>query len=461
MMMPRASVQAVNKAAKRSVRKSRVSRKSERPIVGKSVFPNAEAMKDQVRENCLRKEYRVAQLYKAEGWCQRVARSHLFENMTLVIIGLNALWISVETDFNNADTLHEAPVYVQVCEHLFCVYFAAEILIRFGAFKKKTDCFRDAWFTFDFLLVFVMVIETWVLAVLLIFVLQSGGLSDFADVSVLRTFRILRLTRMARMVRLLRAMPELMILIRGMVAATRSVFFTLFLLFTIVYVFAIAFRQLLKGTGNDDLFGSVPATFFTLLNEGTLPDFSPIVRLVGDVNPALAVLMLIFILLSTLTVMNMLVGVLVEVVSCVSTCEKERMNITYVKLQIEQLLEIDEDGGESGHGQLITKEEFDKLILSPQATRIIQDIGVDILGLIDFAENSMFKDKTELTFSEFMELVLSLRGTNMATVQDVVFLRLFMTMKIDHLESLQQFQSNICQQLQQKLDTVLAKIVKK
>ena len=45
-----------------------------------------------------------------------------------------------------------------------------------------------------------------------------------------RLVRLLRLTRMARMARLLRAMPELLVLIKGMVVAMRSVFFTLCLL---------------------------------------------------------------------------------------------------------------------------------------------------------------------------------------------------------------------------------------
>ena len=50
------------------------------------------------------------------------------------------------------------------------------------------------------------------------------------DTSVLRVARLMRLCRMARMARWVRVMPELMILIEGMLAAVRSVFFTLLLL---------------------------------------------------------------------------------------------------------------------------------------------------------------------------------------------------------------------------------------
>merc|ERR1719262_2019509 len=88
-----------------------------------------------------------------------------------------------------------------------------------------------------------MVLETWLMTLVVLFFLGdtngSGG-----NASLLRVARLLRLTRMARMARLLRAMPELLILIKGMVAALRSVFFTLGLLFVMLYIFGIAFVQI-------------------------------------------------------------------------------------------------------------------------------------------------------------------------------------------------------------------------
>ena len=57
--------------------------------------------------------------------------------------------------------------------------------------------------------------------------------------SVLRVARVLRVLRTARMARLVRLMPELMILIKGMMVACRSVFFTLVLLLLFTYVFSV------------------------------------------------------------------------------------------------------------------------------------------------------------------------------------------------------------------------------
>merc|ERR1719163_2231847 len=78
---------------------------------------------------------------------------------------------------------------------------------------------------------------------------------------------------------------------------------------------------------------------------------------------------------------------------------------------------IDEDGNKH-----ISQAEFEMLLLNPEAARTIQEIGVDVVGLVDFADH-IFQDGVELSFVDFMELVLQLRGSNGATVRDIVYLR--------------------------------------
>merc|ERR1719379_804821 len=88
-----------------------------------------------------------------------------------------------------------------------------------------------------------MVAETWVFTISLLLFSSSGG-SSGGNMGVMRLARLMRLSRMARMGKLLRVMPELMIMIKGMLAATRSVCFTLGLLVIIMYIFGVAFVQL-------------------------------------------------------------------------------------------------------------------------------------------------------------------------------------------------------------------------
>merc|ERR1719159_487672 len=114
------------------------------------------------------------------------------------------------------------------------------------------------------MLVTLMIFETWVMTIIYLIIGTGNDNSGLGNASILRLVRLLRLTRMARMARLLRAMPELMILVKGIFVATRSVFFTLCLLFIVIYVFGIAFTQLV-GKWMPAEFGTVSESMHTLL----------------------------------------------------------------------------------------------------------------------------------------------------------------------------------------------------
>merc|ERR1719199_1506256 len=119
--------------------------------------------------------------YRNVGVLSRIAKSSLFDNGTLAIISINAGWIGLNTDvrFNNAEDLATAPFFVQVGENAFCIYFTAEVIIRWFAYKYKLQGFCDGWLMFDSFLVFFMVAETWVMPILI-----PG--TDGAGLSVLR-----------------------------------------------------------------------------------------------------------------------------------------------------------------------------------------------------------------------------------------------------------------------------------
>jgi len=255
-----------------------------------------------------------------------------------------------------------------------------------------------------------------------ILAMSSGEAHNVGDASILRLFRLLRLTRMARMMKLLRAMPELMIMIKGMKVAMRSVFFTLCLLMLIIYIFAIAFTQVLEGSPvGERSFKTVVDSVNALLLHGVLPDQSPLIEDIGREHFLYRLAILVYILLASLTVMNMLVGVLCEVVSVVSAVEKETLLVNYVKQQLTPMLKASLDGF-MDYNSKIGKDEFTNLLERPEAARALQDVGVDVVSLVDFTD-FIFKDGKELSFSDCMDVVLQLRGTNASTVKDVVDLR--------------------------------------
>jgi hypothetical protein len=213
-----------------------------------------------------------------------------------------------------------------------------------------------------------------------------------------------------------------------MVAAMRSVGFVMLLLMLITYVFAIAFIQLLRDLPvGDKYFMWLGDAMYTLIMAGTMMDnITTVVNEISQDHFVCAVLFGLFVCLSALTVMNMLIGVLCEVVSSVAECEKEGMLISYVTGRFQEIWDtIDTDG--SG---FLTKQEFGAIITNEDALAALEEVDVDPMSLVKM-QDIIFEDEEtgeekNLNLQGFMEVVLSFRGTNTATVKDLVDMRRFL-----------------------------------
>ncbi|CAE8591248.1 unnamed protein product [Polarella glacialis] len=409
-------------------------------------FQDRDTIKQEIRSRILQQKppYRVYDYYHETGFWRGVATSAIFENATLVVIAINALWIAIDTDWNTADDLMEAdsvdiscfrvsivhsvcpvlgvshacqcqahPVF-QVAEHAFCIYFSCEWIVRFMSFKRKFNSLKDPWFVFDSFLVATMVVETWGIPILKAATGLSGNIGPTA------VLRLLRLLRLSRLVRMLRSLPELMILVKGMVTAMKSVVYVFGLLAIITYIYGIALTQLSAGFEFHDLyFTSVGVSMYSLLIYATfldnLADFCDAIR--AESLPCLFIVFT-FVGLAAMTMMNMLIGVLCEVVSSVAAAEnEERMTVTVVEKMREVLAAVDADNNGS-----ISYKEFLLICHQPAALQALKEVGIDPVGMIDFAETLFIQDGVaiEMTFEKFMGMLLDLRESNCARVKDIM-----------------------------------------
>lgn len=376
-------------------------------------------MKEKVRSYIMEPDpYDVSNFYDKEGLWRKIATHRYFENITLVVISLNALWMAIDTNYNNAaDLLYAEPIF-QIVEQFFCVYFCFEWFARFMSFTQKRDGIRDAWFIFDGLLVFMMFMETWALTLLMVAVGGTGSPLG-GNTSILRLFRLLRLSRLVRM---LRSMPELMILVKGMVTATKTVIYVLALLFIVLYVFAIALVQLASGTDYGDAhFAHVGLAMFSLLMHGTFLDdlaaFCTDIRAYNDVQSWVCMCLVLLVICLSTVLLNMLVGVLCEVVDAVAAHEKEETLTVNARDKMGRLVqELDTNGDRT-----ISHRELKQILEYPEALTNLQDIGVDPVSIIDFADLFFLRDgeTVDLPFKDFMDFVLDLRGTNILAVKDI------------------------------------------
>merc|ERR1712217_511918 len=199
------------------------------------------------------------------------------------------------------------------------------------------------------------------------------------------------------------------------------------------YIFAIMFVEAARGTTLEkSYFSSVPHAMSTLLISSAMPDLTEHMDDMYEGHFVFAFLFLVFVLVASLTVMNLLVGILVKMVGDVSDVEKEQMDVIHVKNSIWRMIE--ETGADTDNDQRISKAEFVNLIQQPDAARALQKIGVDVVGLVDYTDY-LFEVEESLSFPDFMEMVLELRGSNSATVKDIVDLRKFLVHEIIGLEN--------------------------
>eukprot|EP00928_Gymnodinium_smaydae_P038324 TRINITY_DN2645_c0_g2_i1.p1 TRINITY_DN2645_c0_g2~~TRINITY_DN2645_c0_g2_i1.p1 ORF type:complete len:582 (+),score=100.45 TRINITY_DN2645_c0_g2_i1:355-2100(+) len=345
-------------------------------------FPDHDEVKATVKKSIAKREpYNVMNFYCKRGLYQFIARHRMFENFTLFVISLNAFWMWIDTDFNTQKELFRFHPVFQVMEHFFCIYFSTEWYIRFRAFHRKCHGLRDYWFVFDSLLVLMMVLETWVFSFVVV-ARGSGGSPLGGNTAIVRLFRLMRLSRLVRM---LRSMPELMILVKGMITAMKSVCYVMFLLIVVVYIFGIAMTQASVGEPfHDAYFSSVPYSMYSLLIYGTFVD-----NLAEFLNEMMfnegylcLTIALVFILLACITILNMLIGILCEVVS--STAECERLDIMTANLtdklsSIIATIDVDYNG-------MISMKEFRSILECPSALEALQSVDVDPIMLVDFAD---------------------------------------------------------------------------
>eukprot|EP00929_Paragymnodinium_shiwhaense_P053370 TRINITY_DN26706_c0_g1_i4.p1 TRINITY_DN26706_c0_g1~~TRINITY_DN26706_c0_g1_i4.p1 ORF type:complete len:596 (-),score=169.08 TRINITY_DN26706_c0_g1_i4:320-2107(-) len=406
-------------------------------------------LKEKMRSSMQKDKYNVMDFYRSKGIWQVIARSALWDRIVLVVITLNVCWIAADTNHNEADLLLHAHWLFQFMENGFCTFFTFEWLVRFMAFRRIKDGWSDGWFISDGIVLAMMITEVWLLSILVLVVTQGQG--GIQGSFLLRAASMLRVARMCRMTRLLRCLPELLIMIKGLMAAARSVFFTVVLLCMLLFVFGIFFTQMSTDTSlKKAYFGGIFDSMYFLLVHGTLllnADYKA-QEIAEQGGPMLTAIFFIYILFGAVLIMNMLIGVLCEVVAVVSATEQEEMLVEYTRQKLQEVMNlIDEDG--SG---LISRDEFSLILSQPKAMEALQDVGVDVMGLLDIADfifgtsdDSMDRmdsmaceigggenisgesqSGVELSFAEFMDVVLQLRGSNNATVKDMVDLRKYL-----------------------------------
>jgi len=218
------------------------------------------------------------------------------------------------------------------------------------------------------------------------------------------------------------------VITKGLMVVTRTVFFICLLLTLLVYVFAILFVQFTRGTSinSEGRYDHVASAMLSLVLSGLIPDMAPMTYALAKENAFYAFLFLLFILFGFITILNMLVGVLVQVVGAVATIESETAQLTQVKrLILDNGLGWTED-------ETLTTQDIAMVFAEDRIVVGFRELGIDTDDLFEHSK-FVFRDKEQIQLRDFWQLVTQHRGNSSVKVKDLVSMRQFLHSEISTL----------------------------
>merc|ERR1719352_1598698 len=121
------------------------------------------------------------------------------------------------------------------------------------------------------------------------------------------------------------------------------------------------------------------------------------------------VLFYTFFLFASLTVLNMLIGVLCEVVTAVAETEHLELQFNYVRDSLEPIVErclkMHADPGED---LKISKQGFTIILEDSETASLFDEVGIDVLGLVDVVDTIFESEMGQEKVLSFGELVVEL-----------------------------------------------------
>jgi len=282
---------------------------------------------------------------------RKVLQHHAFDNCMGLVIMVNMALIIIETDHaaHNDDPLE----WVETLGWLILVIFILELVLR--VFVYRIEFFKDGWNLFDFSII----------ATDSLFSFLGAMLGNVFPMSMLRIFRLAKLARVSKV---FRVFPELRVMMAGLAGSLRAIFWGTMLLAFVVFVWAIIAVQFIHPLNKEladrhirDECERCPRAYESVL-QATLTFCQQVVA--GDswgkhtipvieAHPWTALYFMAVFLTVSVSVMNLILGVVVNVALSESEglqgelAEEQKimkMSATNEILEICKEMDVDGDG---------------------------------------------------------------------------------------------------------------------
>jgi voltage-gated sodium channel len=229
---------------------------------------------------------------------RRIVHTHAFDVVILFVIVANAIVLGLQTypsvvaDYG--DTL-------DMLNDLFLGVFVVELLLRLASYGgRPQDFFRNGWNFFDFVVVAAAFIP-----------------------GVRESSTLLRLARLLRIVRIFRVLPDLRILVIGVVRSLPPLFSMTLLVTVVLFIYGMV-GWLLFGEELPEQWGTIGAAMLTLFVMLTLENFPIYMEAGMEVHSWSWVYFVTFILLAAFMILNVLIGIVLNSLEEARELERRR-----------------------------------------------------------------------------------------------------------------------------------------
>ncbi len=249
--------------------------------------------------------------------CKRIADSPRFQGFIFLVIVANAVVLGLQTydaiDDDIGGTLH-------LLNDVFLGVFVLEMTIRIAAYGRRPDeFFRDGWNVFDFITVFAAFVP---------------GVRENAT--------LLRLVRLLRVVRVVSVLPDLRVLLAGMVRSLPPIGSMAVLALLLIYVYGMV-GWLLFGDDWPERWGDIGTAMLTLFTVLTLEGWNDILFQAQEIHPWSWVFFVSFVLLASFLLINILIAIIINSVEEAREADRaQRIEVEHAEAAAEGRA-VDED----------------------------------------------------------------------------------------------------------------------
>jgi voltage-gated sodium channel len=238
--------------------------------------------------------------------CRLIADSQRFQGFIFGVIVLNAIVLGLDTYEGINDEVGGLLLAINdACLGVFVV----ELAIRIAAYgRRPQDFFKEGWNVFDFVVITAAF---------------TPGLRQNAT--------LLRLVRLLRVVRLVSVLPELRVLIRGMLGALPPIGSMGVLALLFLYVYGML-GWILFGDEIPERWGNIGEAMLTLFTVFTLEGWNDILYEAQEVHSWSWIFFISFVLLASLLLINILIAI---IINAMETAREEEKREEFQQLQAE------------------------------------------------------------------------------------------------------------------------------